>query len=361
MRETGEKSNWFERNPKKTLLAVTLLGIIVVIALLELGASVFLPGWGAVWEETVDFWVYDEQLGWAHKKEARGDFKHRDFSIRVRINSRGLRDSEYPLDRTEEKRMLVLGDSFGWGYGVEENEIFCEVIESRHPDWEIINASVSGYGTDQQLLYFRDRGIRYMPDVVLLLFTETDFLNNVSDEQYWHCKPVFYLKDGNLILQNTPVPKPALLQRLDRFFYGKTYFLKRIYLQFRMLGNRLGTAKKPVFEERGEGSLSKDETVSDKPKYRYTIAKRLLSEIHNLSKQIGARFVLVSTPLAVEDRGVLEDFCTQENVPYLPLDDSYSNIEEKVTFTNDEHWNPRGHEIAAAAVERFLRRLEIFE
>ena len=41
--------------------------------------------------------------------------------------------------------MLILGDSFGWGYGVEHHERFSKILEDAHPDWEIINASVTGF------------------------------------------------------------------------------------------------------------------------------------------------------------------------------------------------------------------------
>ena len=55
----------------------------------------------------------------------------------VAINSHGLRDGEYALEPTRgKKRMLVLGDSFAWGFGVEREEVFCEVIERRRPNWE---------------------------------------------------------------------------------------------------------------------------------------------------------------------------------------------------------------------------------
>lgn len=41
--------------------------------------------------------------------------------------------------------MLILGDSFGWGYGVEHHERFSKILEEAHPDWEIISASVTGF------------------------------------------------------------------------------------------------------------------------------------------------------------------------------------------------------------------------
>src|SRR4030095_12115366 len=102
-----------------------------------------------------------------------------EFSVEVSINSHGQRDDEYPVERTGKRRMFVLGDSLGWGFGVELHERFSERMEDIHPDWEIINASVSGYSTDQELLYLQHQGMVFAPDVVLLLFHPNDFEGNV--------------------------------------------------------------------------------------------------------------------------------------------------------------------------------------
>ena len=71
----------------------------------------------------------------------------------VKLNSHGLRDNEYLLTRTKNGRILVLGDSFGWGFGVEHEDIFSEVIERRNREWEIINQRVRN-GSAVSLLTF---------------------------------------------------------------------------------------------------------------------------------------------------------------------------------------------------------------
>ena len=67
------------------------------------------------------------------------------------------------------KRVLVLGDSFTWGFGVEQEQIFTEVIENSRKDVEVINAGVSGYSPDQELIWLREQGMHFQPDLVLLL------------------------------------------------------------------------------------------------------------------------------------------------------------------------------------------------
>src|SRR5438094_961279 len=104
------------------------------------------------------FWRHDALLGWHHQAAASGVFDHRpQFMTRIRINDKGLRGKDYPYERVAGKRrVLVLGDSLVFGYGVEQDEVFTDVLEGMLPATEVINAGVSGYGTDQELLWPRE-------------------------------------------------------------------------------------------------------------------------------------------------------------------------------------------------------------
>jgi len=48
--------------------------------------------------------------------------------VEVVINSKGMRDGEHSMVPTGKRRMLILGDSFGWGYGVEHHERFSKIL-----------------------------------------------------------------------------------------------------------------------------------------------------------------------------------------------------------------------------------------
>jgi lysophospholipase L1-like esterase len=160
-------------------------------------------------ERTGHRYVYDPLLGWRNIP----GWSATSLGRKLTINSKGLRDREYayePPDNT--RRILVLGDSYAWGYGVEDDEIFTEVLESRlqetSPPWEVVNTGVSGWGTDQELLYLENEGFRYQPDlVVVAFFLINDPVNNVHSSQYGLHKPVFL--DLELTLGNTAVPLPA--------------------------------------------------------------------------------------------------------------------------------------------------------
>ncbi|UCE87507.1 MAG: SGNH/GDSL hydrolase family protein, partial [Deltaproteobacteria bacterium] len=92
---------------------------------------------------------------------------------------------------------------------------------------EVLNASVDGYGTAQELLLFRDRVARYDADLVLLqMFLGNDLTDNYAGSNPSHyleqrCgRPYFTLEDGALEPLATPSdskPKsPNLLDRMLR-------------------------------------------------------------------------------------------------------------------------------------------------
>jgi lysophospholipase L1-like esterase len=90
---------------------------------------------------------HDPQLGYTLKP---GACRHTatEFSNEYRINRLGLRDDETSLDQPE---VIVLGDSFAMGWGVEQEDSFAQVLE-RRSGMKVLNAAVSSYGTAREML-----------------------------------------------------------------------------------------------------------------------------------------------------------------------------------------------------------------
>jgi hypothetical protein len=155
------------------------------------------------------FCVYDPKLGWIGKPDMDSDYSALDCRHRVRQNKYGFRGTEHSFLRTSKKRIVALGDSFTWGFGVEDAEIFTSVLERESdPPVEIVNLGVTGYGTDQEYLLWRSLGVRFRPDEVLLtIVPENDVWNNVWGVMSGYPKPVFqFMKQGGYRILNQPVP-----------------------------------------------------------------------------------------------------------------------------------------------------------
>ena len=106
----------------------------------------------------------------------------------VRVNDEGFREQAHALrvdDRT--RRLLVIGDSYAYGYGLERlDDRFGEqlgraISDSTASRWEVITAARPDTHTRDHF-GFLETGLRYKPDMVILLyvFNDIDYLIPVT-------------------------------------------------------------------------------------------------------------------------------------------------------------------------------------
>ena len=326
-------------------IAFTLL--ICEVALRLLG---FLPMY--VSPERDRFWQYDPLLGWAHRPGQSGVFETGQFRTFVRINQSGLRDREHTLERPDERqRLLVLGDSFAWGYGVEEAERFSQQLEAAL-DIEVINAGVSGYSTDQELLWYQQAGVHYEVDLVLLVLTGNDLGDNERDLVHAiYYKPRFVFDSGRLALTGTPVPQTSARGRavyftaqrssLANFLVQRYFDLSGMYWRWRQ-----PTASAPAGEP----------GAAEAP---FGLTQALLAELKRGVEAEGAEFMIVATEHwwnAAANGGYQDFLDTLRAAGFLVLD-----VEAEPGFNpgqmlipDDGHWNSAGHAFVAGVIQNAI-------
>jgi lysophospholipase L1-like esterase len=91
----------------------------------------------------------------------------------VHINSRSTRGKEFQIQKQPGTlRILCLGDSRTFGWGLSEAETYSGVLETlfhaEHKAVEVINAGVNAWSFPQMLVYFRETAAQYEPDFVIL-------------------------------------------------------------------------------------------------------------------------------------------------------------------------------------------------
>src|SRR5262245_16867203 len=185
------------------------------------------------------FDIYDPIRGWAARPNVRNITVFGDRFLNT--NSKGLRGSlEFDYARRPGvKRVLALGDSYTFGDGVSDDETFAYALSRLLPDTEVLNLGVHGYGHDQMLLYLKQEGIKYRPDVVLLGFVWFDMYRNLRTFNSFS-KPRYVLRGTELRLENVPVPDP------QTFLDNEAYRSKALDLGVILLGRlraRLGLGR----------------------------------------------------------------------------------------------------------------------
>lgn len=302
------------------------------------------------------FWKYDSLLGWSHEPGQEGIFETPQFRTVVRINENGLRDRQRSYERqTDSERILVLGDSFAWGYGVEESERFSQLLETKL-GVEVINAGVSGYSTDQELLWYKNEGIKYETDLVVLVIAGNDVGDNeqqlVSSIYY---KPRFVIEDNQLTLTNYPVPKTSPRGKLVYSLSQRSalaFFLVQQYFELLSLHGKSKVDSIPV-----KSSVSSANAESDP--FKLTIA--LVDEIRSIAESKEAKFMVVTTGQWWNYRSeeTYKDFVTslqREGFVVLDIESLPGFDPDEMLIPDDGHWNQSGHAFVAAKIKDLILR-----
>ncbi len=190
-----------------------LVSTILTIAAVEVALRLANP-WGIELFSLLPYhmqgMVDHPQLGYVHPQST----SYRLGRNRVSLNSHGFRDDEMPLEKPPgERRILVLGDSVTFGWGVDQGEDFPARLEAllrkqQGGAWQVINSGVNGYNSQQQAEFFATKGIRFQPDIVLLVYVAND-VDPVFDpnETTWRRYPTW------------PSSLPELLDRARSLSY----------------------------------------------------------------------------------------------------------------------------------------------
>lgn len=81
-------------------------------------------------------------------------------------------------------RILVLGDSFTWGWGVSQGQVFTDLLQAALPATvAVYNHGIPGFGTAQEYLLLQRELAARVYDAVVLMFYMNDLSDNISSRQ----------------------------------------------------------------------------------------------------------------------------------------------------------------------------------
>jgi carbamoyltransferase len=117
-------------------------------------------------------------------------------------------------------RILLFGDSFTAGDGVSNQFRYGDLLEKRFQGLQILNFGLSGTGTDQQYLIFREFTEDLEYDLIVICPHVENIRRVVSryrlvtyredGKRGYLAKPYFELSGDRLVLRHVPVPKGIL-------------------------------------------------------------------------------------------------------------------------------------------------------
>ena len=298
-----------------------LISLLVALALGEGILRVILAGdfWRISDEKNLCY-RYDATLGWFPIPNSTRTITA-SRTITVHNNSKGFRGPEHIIGA--KPGIMVLGDSFVWGYDVEEPERFTEKLQARHPEWAVYNVGVSGYGTDQEYLLLQRYFATYRPKVVLLVFcVENDRLDNSSNAGYGYYKPYFIKQGDHLQLQGVPVPRHERVFASEHPLLWHSYLL-RLFVRawFKLVCPACATHPDPT--------------------------AAILTAMDQYVRARGARF-LVGLEYGRRD---MVEMLNGLNIPYLDL--ATTNRYP----ADGNHWTPAGHTYVCNVLSKALEQI----
>lgn len=172
-------------------LALRVLAFVAPGPALLLGAEALLRVTGEAWPTTsmlsapslvnhgLDYGIFeadpDPDVVYRHQPGWEGVM----FGRQVSLNARGFRGPDVERARLPGRtRLVVLGDSVSFGPGLVAEQRFAarltEEMEAAGRPAEVVDASVIGWGTRQQLAWLRARGLALKPDVVVVAYCLND-------------------------------------------------------------------------------------------------------------------------------------------------------------------------------------------
>lgn len=357
-------------------LALVFAGITIALAAGEIAMRFLLPDYLAYAGIERNFFCrYDPELGWAPLPEITAQHRQNGFSTFVSQNQYGLRGSDKVTKKrtNSSRRVLVLGDSYVWGYGVNQDEIFSNP-EFHSSSLEILNFGVSGYATDQEYLLYQRNGLEFDVDEVVLAFTPyNDVIGNLEKKQYGYLKPYFTIVEGELILHQDHIHDSIgrNISNQIRFHSRLVNTLERSYRiyrdnqKYKDSGIDTSIARKRVYEDGDE--LSEDDLEGIK------ITSKIIVALREIVEQQGASFSVLFIPYKPhildrrETNHPLVEYLSREletnGVDYFEPYFLFLNQEKegrKLYNRFDNHFSPSGHSLFAALFTDLAMRESIF-
>lgn len=334
-------------------------------------------------------------------------FKTDEWDVTYKINRFGLRDEEINLEKGQKNRILLLGDSFVQGHGVEAEESFGEVLETKlfgeELGYEVISAGVFGYSPMVEYLYLRKEGLKFKPDLVVLALTLTDFWED--RQRFSELRLSYPGKNDGQIQELIPRGEAVFdwgkinrggtlapeLSALDETLFKIKQFLKKNFRIYRLLADfwdKQDRVKVQDIEYQGDIdrdiiALVRGEKISDsnwEKLWQLPLAHILFAK--NFLDDMGIPLLVVAIPdafavsekewpgrsgLAIpsqfrDPRGdwqmELSKRLADLGIPFINLLDDFRKSDNfPLYFSLDGHFRQSGHSLAALVIFRELANL----
>lgn len=259
-------------------------------------------------------------------------YSNREFSNEYFINSAGFRDDEASLDHP---KVVVLGDSYAMGWGVEQEETFPQLLEAEL-EYPVLNTGVSSYGTAREVASLAKVNTDSL-EYLIIQYCPNDLAENKH----------FVLANHSLHVSTPENYATHSSNHLDQTSY---YFLKHVITLLGMMG---ATEAPPQVDSAiaGIGDAHAFVSILQASPHIPKDCKIILFSL-DAGKCDSGFISLIKNHLALEFASSLHD-----RMSYLDLTGAITSDHRYIL---DAHLNSNGHQLVATKLVEHMAELDFF-
>ncbi len=218
----------------------------------------------------------------------------------VSSNSLGLRGPEIQQPKPAGRyRILAVGDSHTFGFGVAESDTWPSILERRlrradgwrDLDLEVVNGGIEALSLDQEVQLFKDRLLELEPDLVLWAYYWNDMPMSGDPSETPPAAAAIESDDGASSPRPANRPAAGGLARIQGFLkksYVLYFVVQRVpALQMAFFPTDVTRWKRATLEGRGSARIDA----------AWAHVARRMAELVSLAEEIGFELIVIPLPL----------------------------------------------------------------
>ncbi|MBA4850070.1 SGNH/GDSL hydrolase family protein [Emticicia sp. BO119] len=345
---------------------------------------------------------YDEKLGGMVPVPNQTGFKNYPgvYYYEYKNNDIGMRDNRKVSDyKKYPYKILCLGDSFTYGWGVNDNETFARILEKKinKDSVAVLNAGVSGAGTDYALRFFQVRGKELSPNTVIYFYFDNDINDNKANAYFHIENDTIKLNEQNSYATINALKKNKLVQnKIYNWLSSNSQLFGLIRYNVGLMWNKkvseankasetnsesktnsklpdnrgIDTTRNTAKQEKTDPAKQKSQLLPEDPLYH---TYKYLSALEIATKKQGVNFFVFYIPahtsleeyqksgtIGVEN--ALNNYCRQNQIKFFSFSNEIEKVKnpiESLYLPVDYHWNKKGHSLAGNYLYQTLKQENI--
>jgi hypothetical protein len=305
-----------------------------------------------------------------HKSNFKDKHTKKCFNVTYESNNLGARDNEDYDKNLPKNSIILIGDSFAEGYGVNLKHTFSKILENKTGRKVLNFGSAGHFGAVQQEILYRKLASKLPHNEILYFFLPSnDFTDN--DRSYWNSKfnkfrhrPYFKkIDENNYDIFYPKKNKKKIFISINDFVFNKlqTFLIKYTYTSnalrsVNVLFSKFNKKKNIIVSSKNTGvSYFFDNEESINGALFFT--KRLLLKASSKERRIIVIIPTLDDLKKIENGKVYKNLKWYKYLKKISIDtdtrliDLAEHINKnqyiKMLYKCDNHWNPNGHNFVA--------------